>query len=104
MKALIILSICVGTFCFSDLVTAIFPHHETLNQIMGDGINEHLENRKNTRCEYFSVPVNNSSDILFREDGKVYVGLNKDDQTFDITELQQLHRLEDLKNFIQQIK
>ena len=104
MKALIILSICLGTFCFADLVKSIFPQNETLNQIMGDGIIERLEKQKDSGSEYFSTTVNNSSDILFREDGKVYLRLKKTEQTFDITEVQQLHRLEEFKNFIQEIK
>ena len=72
---------------------------------MGDGIVERIEDEKNSSCACFNIPISNSgSSVVFREDGKVYVRLNNGEQTFDITEVQQLHRLEDLKNFMQQIK
>jgi hypothetical protein len=52
--------------------------------------------------DYFTVPIGITNDkIEFKEDGKVYVQLGSSKQTFDITQLHQLHRLCDLKKIIQ---
>jgi len=105
MKALIITTICVIIIFFAGLIRTFFAPHETLDKVMGDGIVQRLEDEKNSSCACFNIPISNSnSSVVFREDGKVYVRLNSGAQTFDITEVQQLHRLEDLKNFMQQRK
>jgi len=77
--------------------------HKTLDNIMGDGIL--LEDEKNNDCEHFSVSIGTTHDnVAFKENGKVYVQFSNSGQTFDITELQQLHRLSDLKKIMQGAK
>jgi hypothetical protein len=95
MKTFIsIIIVGLGIFCLSVYKPPSMYQHKTLDNIMGDGILQSLEDEKNSDCGYFSVsPGTMHDNVEFKENGKVYVQLSNSRQTFDITELQQLHRL-----------
>ena len=75
---------------------------KSINTIMGDGILQSIEEVKKTDCEHFIVPIGNTNNnVAFRNDGTVHVQMGSSKQTFDITELQQMHRLCDMAKLIQ---
>src|SRR5687767_9784542 len=62
-------------------------------------------NQKNydVKDDKFTAFIGTTKDLVeFKENGKVYLRLSKDNQVFDITQKQQQHRLQGLKNLMLQ--
>jgi hypothetical protein len=100
---LLIITVCLIIFTCSVCSSSYVQQHTTIKKIMGDGILQSLDDEKNSRYEHFSIPIGSTNNKLtFSENGKVYVQIQNSNQTFDISGLQQVHRLNDLKIFLQQ--
>ncbi len=76
--------------------------HKPLDTKMGEGI---VQPFRDVNIEALNVSIGNTNDnIKFKEDGKVYLQLSKDNQIFDITQIHQQRRLSGLKKFMQSAK
>lgn len=76
---------------------------QTLEEELGHGILQHFNemNQDAETDEFISFIGNTNDKVKFKESGEVYLQLFKNKQVFDITQLQQEHRLSGLKNFMQ---
>ncbi len=90
------------TFCLHSCKSSREEPKQTLEKVLGKGIVQHFdEKNQDSETDYFTAPMGTTNDkIEFKEDGKVYVQLGISKQTFDITQLHQLHRLCDLKKIM----
>ncbi len=79
---------------------------QTLEETLCNGILEHFNpiNKDVETCSFFSFIGNTNDKVEFKENGEVYLQLFKNNQVFDITQLQQQQRLYGLKNFMQKVK
>ena len=79
---------------------------QTLEEIMCKGIVQHFTGiDQQAETGKFVSSIGNTNDkVEFKENGKVDLLLFKDNQVFDITRLQQQHRLSGLKALMQKAK
>jgi hypothetical protein len=77
-----------------------------LEEALGHGILQHFnETNENDETYRFVSSIGTTDNTVeFKEHGEVYLRLSKDNQVFEITQLQQNHRLCGLKNLIQHMR
>lgn len=78
---------------------------QSLEKNVCTGIVQHLDelNHEPERDRLISPVGSTDNKVEFKENGEVYLQL-KNNQVFNITQLQQQHRLSGLKSFIKEIK
>ena len=79
---------------------------QTLQEVLCNGILQHFDemNHYAETDKFISFIGNTNDKVEFKENGEVYLQLFKNNQVFDITQLQQQHRLSGLKNFMQKVR
>jgi hypothetical protein len=79
---------------------------QTLEEMMCKGIVQRFnEMDQQAETDKFISSIGNTNDkVEFKENGEVDLLLFKNTQVFDITQLQQQHRLSGLKKFMQKAK
>ena len=79
---------------------------QTLEETLCNGILQHFNDiNRDTEIGRFVTSIGNTDDkVEFKEYGEVCLRLSKGHQVFDITQLQQNHRLCGLKNLMQHMR
>ena len=96
---------CMVIIFYTACTSPTIHENNRLSSNMQSGILKSVEEPRALEIQNFTIPVGaTKNNIIFDEDGTVYVRLDKSGQIFNITGLQQTHRLNDIKKMAQLLK